>query len=310
VEFLLASPRFLKSFFYQTMIKRGVSKTLDKPVELLIELTNACNLACVMCPNAQMKRGRGVMSMDLYRNIIDQAADLNIQNVKLAGMGEPLLDRQIADKIAYAKKKNICVKMFTNGMLLDRQRSERLIEAGVDEILISIDGATPAVQEAIRKGSSFSRLQTNLRGLNELRQELKASGKKVPGVVINVTYQKANKGERKQIKRNWGRLVDNIRLFPIHNWEVEVNVPKRVSQPCHLLFYQMAICWDGRVALCCIDYECRHPLGDITKEPIHVIWRGSAAMELRKRHLECKPEIITLCRSCSMLPNWLFSAGL
>jgi MoaA/NifB/PqqE/SkfB family radical SAM enzyme len=310
VEFLLTSPRFLNSYFYQRMIKRGVENTRDKPAELLIEPTNACNLACVMCPHDQMQRGLGVMSMDLFRSIIDQAADLHIRNVKLAGMGEPLLDRRLAEKIAYAKKKDICVKMFTNGMLLDRQRSEQLIEAGVDEIFVSIDGATPSMQETIRKGSSFTKLQTNLRQFNELRRELKTSGKKVPAVNINVTYQQANKQERKQIRKNWGGLVDKIRLFPLHNWEVEAGVPTRASQPCHLLFYQMAICWDGRVALCCIDYECRHQLGDLAREPISAIWQGPAAVEFRKHHLECNPEAVPLCRSCSMLPNWFFSAGL
>lgn len=310
VEWLLTSPLFLKNPFYQLAIKRGIRQTRNSPVELLIELTNACNLACVMCPHAQMKRGRGVMSRELFRKIIDEASDLDIRSIKLAGLGEPLLDRDIAEKIAYAKMKNLCVKMFTNGMLLDQQRSQQLIQAGVDEIFISIDGGTPLVQETIRKGSSFSQLQANLGYLNDLRREMKASGKRVPEVIINVTYQEANKNERRLIRNNWGDLVDNIRLFPIHNWEVAMNVPKRASQPCHLPFFQMAVCWDGRIALCCIDYECQHQLGDVTKESIASIWRGTTAMEFRKLHLDCKPETIDLCRSCSMLPNWFFSAGL
>jgi len=309
-EWLLASPFFLKSPFYQFIIRKGASRTLNKPGELLVELTNSCNLACLMCPHSKMKRSRGVMSQELFRKIIDQAEDLNIRSIKLAGLGEPLLDKDIADKIAYAKKKNLSVKMFTNGMLLNRQRAQQLVGSGVDEIFISIDGGSQAVQERLRKGSNFSQIRDNLSNLKRVRQETKAAGKKIPVVVITVTYQEANKKERKLIKETWGNLVDRIRLFPIHNWNVDVKAPQRPSQPCHLPFFQMAICWDGRVALCCIDYECNHQMGDVTKGSISSIWQGDALMGVRKSHLACNSESIALCRACSMLPNWFFSAGL
>jgi MoaA/NifB/PqqE/SkfB family radical SAM enzyme len=309
-EWLLVSPFFLKNPFYQMMIKKGVRQTRSRPVELMIELTNACNLACLMCPQSKMKRGRGVMSPELFRKIIDEASDLNILSIKLAGLGEPLLDKDIADKIAYAKQKKLSVKMFTNGMLLNRQKAQQLVESGVDEIFISIDGGSQAVQERLRKGSNFSQIQDNLSNFKRVRQEMKAAGKKIPEVVITVTYQEANKSERRLIKEKWGGLVDRIRLFPIHNWNVDVKVPPRASQPCHLPFSQMAICWDGRVALCCIDYECHRQMGDVTKECISSIWQGDASREVRKSHLACHPETIDLCSSCSMLPNWFFSAGL
>lgn len=309
-EWFLASPFFVKNPFYQMMIKRGARRTRNRPVELLVELTNSCNLACLTCPQSKMKRGRGVMSLDLFRKIIDQAAALHIHSIKLAGLGEPLIDKGIAEKIAYAKKKKLIVKMFTNGMLLNRQKAKQLVESGVDEVFISIDGGSQAVQERLRKGSNFTQIQDNLINFNRLRQEMKTEGEKIPEVVATVTYQDANKSERKLIKESWGNLVDRIRLFPVHNWNVDVNVPRRASEPCHLPFFQMAICWDGRVALCCIDYECHHELGNITRESISSIWQGAASKEVRKAHLERSPESIALCGSCSMLPNWFFSAGL
>ncbi len=310
VEWLLKSPFFLKSPLYQYIIRKGVRRTQSKPAELLIEPTNHCNLACLTCPHSRMKRSRGVMSLGLFKRLADQADELDIRNIKLAGLGEPLLDRDIAEKIAYAKKKNICVKMYTNGMLLTEEKARQLVEAGIDEMLVSIDGGTPAVQERIRKGSSFSRIQENLGHMARIRQQKKAAGERVPGVVINVTYQEDNREERMVITKNWGHLADNIRLFPVHNWEVAVKVPRRPSQPCHLPFFQMAICWDGRVALCCIDYECRRQLGDAAAESLSSIWQGAAFAEVRGLHLGCTPDAIDLCRSCSMLPNWFFSAGL
>jgi MoaA/NifB/PqqE/SkfB family radical SAM enzyme len=309
-EWLLGSRYFLKNPFYRLIVNKGVGMTRYKPVELMIEVTNLCNLACMMCPHSKMKRGRGVMSQELFRKIADQAADLKISNIKIAGLGEPLLDEGIVDKVAYAKIKNFHVKMFTNGMMLTPSKSLQLIESGIDEILISIDGGTRSVQEMIRKGSDFSRIQNNIEQFKRIRQEKKAAGGKVPEAVINVTYQEANRNERKSIHETWGPLVDKIRLFPIHNWEMDIELPRRASYPCHLPFFQMAICWDGRVPLCCIDYECQHQLGDVSKEGIASIWQGAAAAEFRKVHLGCRSETIVTCRTCSMLPNWFFPLGL
>ena len=309
-QWLLRNPLFLSSPFHKMVVRKGVKLTRLKPVELMIELTNACNLACAMCPHPIMRRGRGVMTYELFREIIDQAAELKIRDIKIAGLGESLLDKDIANKITYAKKKMLRVKMFTNGMLLGRDRSLQLIESGVDEIFVSIDGGTQLVQERIRKGSSFSMIRDNLGDLQCILREKKKAGKKVPKVIVNVTYQEANKDERQLIMGNWGGLVDRVRFFPLHNWEVGEKAPQRASHPCHLPFFQMAICWDGRVALCCIDYECRHQLGDLTEGSISSIWQGKAAMEVRNFHLEYKSDRIALCRSCSLIPNWFFSGGL
>ena len=308
-EKLLASKFFLNCPFNKMMIRRGVSQMRTGPVELMIELTNACNLACLMCPNHSMKRARGVMSLELFSNIIDQAVESGIYEVKIAGMGEPLLDGEVDKKIAYAKKNNRYVKMFTNGMLLNRQKSLQLIESGVDEIFISIDGGSPSVLERIRRGSSYSQLQSNLKEFKTIRQELIATGRKIPEVIINVTYQDDNKNERKSIKTNWADFADKIRFFPVHNWEVDIERPKRAPYPCHLPFFQMSVCWDGRVPLCCIDYECQHQLGDITKERLAAIWQGEKTQKIRELHLQRQPDTIAICSSCSMIPNWFFSYG-
>lgn len=309
-ERLLASRFFLESPVHRRIQGKGVEATRHRPVELMIEPTNRCNLACRMCPHSRMKRDRGVMSLDLFRNIADQAADLKIGNIKFAGMGEPLLDDGIVEKIAYAKKKHLHVKLFTNGMVLTPSKSRQLIEAETDEVLVSIDGGTRSVQERIRKGSDFSRIQDHLGQFRRIRQEKKAAGEKVPRTVIGVTYQEANRAETKAIRKNWGHLADRVRMFPIHNWDVDVELPGRSSYPCHLPFFQMAICWDGRVPLCCIDYECRHPLGDVSKESIASIWQGATAAGYRNLHLACRPEAIVSCSTCSMTPNWFFPLGL
>ena len=304
-EWLLSSPLILKNPFHQTLIKRGVEQTRKAPLELMIEPTNLCNLACLMCPHKIMKRKQGIMSDKLFRKIINQAARLDIKNIKLAGMGEPLFDQNIAKKIAYAQKKNLIVKMFTNGMLLTKKRIQELIGSGLDELIVSIDGGSRKTLELIRRGASFSQLQTNLENFNFLRQQAAKKGKKVPKLLINVTYQEANKKENGLIQKNWGALADRIRYLPIHNWESE-EIVYRPSFSCFMLFSQMVICWDGRIALCCIDYECQYQLGNLNKTNLAKIWQGKKAQKFRQLHLTGQSGTIPICRSCSIKPNWFF----
>ncbi len=305
-EFLISSPLFLKSPLSQKLVKRGLRQTKKAPLELMIEPTNLCNLACLMCPHKTMKREKGIMSNKLFQKIIDQAARLRVKNIKLAGMGEPLLDKDIVKKIAYAKKKNLTVKMFTNAMPLNKKISKQLIESGIDEVIVSIDGGSRKTLERIRKGASFSKLQTNLENFNLERQKALKRSKKIPELIINVTHQKGNKQERKLIQKTWGKFTDKIRFFPIHNWGSQEVTP-RPSFPCHLLFFQMAICWDGRVTLCCIDYECQYPQGNLNNTSLEKIWQSKKVWEIRQLHLRGKSDTIPPCRSCSMQPNWFFT---
>ena len=89
------------------------------PAVVRLETTNACNARCIICPHREMQRPITTMDDGLYARLIDQCAAAGCREVHLHNFGEPLMDKRIEDRIAYAKQKGIRrVKIFCNGSLL------------------------------------------------------------------------------------------------------------------------------------------------------------------------------------------------
>src|SRR5205814_3929156 len=102
--------------------------------EVRYETTDHCNATCIMCPRDLHKDGRehGVMDLELFKKSIDEVVPLGAKRIVLTGFGEPLMDKTLVEKIAYAKSKGLNTYIISNGSLLSRKYSERLIEAGLD----------------------------------------------------------------------------------------------------------------------------------------------------------------------------------
>src|SRR3972149_3969458 len=113
-------------------------------MQLHLETIAICNAACVFCPYPTMKRPRGTMSMDLFRKIIDEAATISrIEEVCLTGLGEPLLDRQVVERLRYVRKKMPLIQttLYTNGSLLSAEKVTALRDAGLGVLYVSLNAA-------------------------------------------------------------------------------------------------------------------------------------------------------------------------
>lgn len=123
-----------------------------RPLACGIYITNRCNLRCQMC-NLWRNPKKKTISFPLYRNIIDDLERLGCYYVSLSG-GEPLLVRDLDQRLFYTKKRIPYVHMVTNGFQIDESRAKKLAKTGIDEISISLDGQEKK-HDAIRgvKGS-------------------------------------------------------------------------------------------------------------------------------------------------------------
>ena len=140
------------------------------PDQVLIEVTNHCNIRCIMCGRTYYPRPRGYMSFDLYRELIDQLrVPLDINHF---GLGEPLLHKHIVDMIRYSSEHGMRTQLVTNGTLLTPDISRELIRAGLSCLWVSIDGATDKTYEKIRPGAKFKTVVGNIESFNRLRNEL------------------------------------------------------------------------------------------------------------------------------------------
>lgn len=138
------------------------------PYIIDIEPNSRCNFRCIMCQVSDWDKGQRArdMTFEEYQDLIDSNPQL--LEIKLQGMGEPLLHKDFIKMIEYASAKNMWVRTVINGSLLHiRQHIERLIDSGVGEIQTSFDGANKEIFESIRRKSNFEKVVDNFTNLNK-----------------------------------------------------------------------------------------------------------------------------------------------
>src|SRR5512138_1190406 len=148
------------------------------PDALQLEVTSACNLRCAMCLvryRPPVNKITGAMPVATFRALVDDLPGL--RQLTLQGLGEPLLAPDLLPMVRYAKERGVRVGFNSNATLLSRRRAEELVDAGLDWLHVSLDGADAATFEAIRDGASFQTVVGNLAGLVEAKQ---ASGGDAP----------------------------------------------------------------------------------------------------------------------------------
>jgi MoaA/NifB/PqqE/SkfB family radical SAM enzyme len=265
------------------------------PEIVQIESTNICNAKCVFCPRDEMARKQGVMDMELFTKVVDECVELGIEHVRMHNYGEPFVDRQLVEKVRYAKQKGVPqVGMISNGSLITETAARGMIDAGLDAINISVDASGKDVFERTRVGLKYDKVIANIERLLALRD---ASGKRRPKLILSFVRQNNDEDEHAFIE-HWRARADKIHITDLHNWAGTLNQKSDVNYPCYRPWLTFTALWDGRVALCCADFDGRTILGDLKTHTIKEIWNSDAYRALRREHLESGGPAI--CQSCDL----------
>lgn len=288
---LLANARPVR----RLMAAAGRDRAIRLPDIVQIESTNLCNAKCVFCPRDEMHRRQGVMSMDLFRKIVDECAELGITHVRVHNYGEPFIDRKLVEKVRYAKQKGIKeIGMISNGSLINADVARGMIEAGLDAINISVDASGREVFESTRIGLKYDKVIGNIERLLKIRAEL---GRRRPKLILSFVRQ-SNSADEQAFIEHWKRIADKIHITDLHNWAGTLNRESDVNFPCYRPWLTFTVLWDGRVSLCCADFDGRTVLGDLKTSTIREIWNAEPYRQARRMHLESGgPDI---CRSCDL----------
>src|ERR1700720_3491590 len=139
------------------------------PVCLYLETTNRCNLLCTTCPRTYEElEPPADMDWELFIGIVDQAPDL--ARAVLHGVGEPMLVANLPKMVRYLKDRGVYVLFNTNGTVLSERNGRALIDAGLDELRVSLDASNRASFKAIRGRDYFGRIIRNVRAFRELQE--------------------------------------------------------------------------------------------------------------------------------------------
>lgn len=271
-------------------------------LEVDIETTTVCNAACVWCPYPKYAGWRAGRFMDvgLFKKIVDELATIpQVRELRLNGLGEPLLDRFLDSRYEYISSKvgRFISTLTTNGVYLIPKRVDSLVTAGVKRFIISLNAATQEQHEATMglKGK-FETVCTNIqhcidRGLDV---EIRA--------VVNDDLFPMSEGA-KLIKR-WGykRYGGHVKLIRELNWAGE-NRTIRTFDPdscCVRAVGNIFIRWDGVVTTCCVDpLGNGYQFGDLRTQTIREVYNSEAYTNFRKQHSLNKAAQFPICRDCT-----------
>jgi len=159
------------------------------PTIMDLEPNSTCNFRCTMCQVSNWENGKRAndMSFEDFKDFID--TNNHFTEIKLHGMGEPLLHKRYFDMVEYLSSQHIWTRTSINGSLLHiKDNYKKLIDAGIGEVQCSFDGATKEVYEGIRRNSKFEQVVKNFTALNKY-----ANTKERPYTRMWALIQKSNR---------------------------------------------------------------------------------------------------------------------
>lgn len=185
----------LKLFNYVNPLRdtlRDLSIFLKKPplTKIYLEPTTHCNLQCRTCMRNSWDEPLGTMDMNVYRKLLGDLKVLKTpESIAFWGIGEPLTHPDIIEMVALAHNAGLKTEMITNGHLLNKDRAKGLIQAGLDMLVVSVDGTSEEKFTDIRQGGNLLRVEENIRALNALKKTLPG---KNPAVGLEFVIMKSN----------------------------------------------------------------------------------------------------------------------
>ncbi|HEU0123296.1 MAG TPA: radical SAM protein [Bryobacteraceae bacterium] len=282
------------------------------PVEYIVETTAKCNLYCPMCPRETHKQPKEDMDDGVFERLVRSAGE-SAEHMMLIGLGEPLLDPKIFERIEFCGQHKVFTLLSTNGTLLDAKATERLLDTDLEHITFSFDGSTRESFEYYRKGAKFERVRDNFIHFAKRKKERNSRLQ----IVVQMVRMERNWDEVEEFSRFWGAIpgVDEVRIkadeTDLMNPDA-AHAPQDWQHPCHYLWRgAMYVKHNGDVYPCCQSYNLGGaPVGNIGKAGMPEIFNSPSMLAMRTAHVEGRAGDIPACAKCrTAIPHPLLVAG-
>jgi MoaA/NifB/PqqE/SkfB family radical SAM enzyme len=285
-----------KQFFNKDLLQKDFISKKIIPLSIDIEVSAMCDLACPFCYRETIVTPDKIIDDKFCYDLIDQASELGVPSIKFNWRGEPLLHPRLHDFIRYSKKKGILDTIInTNATHLTPEVSSKLIEAGLDHIIYSFDGGTKKTYEKMRPGrfeyNKFEDVMKNIKNFDKLKKEMNS---KFPYTKIQMILTNETINEIDEFFNNFLEFVDDVSVIQyterggnmneLNEEELKIYKEKitehnlsdssfyirdlsegiKVSKnrlPCEQPFQRLMITYEGRVAMCCMDWGAIYPVG-------------------------------------------------
>ena len=302
-------------------VSRLIGKPIlwGKPTTLSIEPTTSCNLRCPECPSGlrSFSRPTGMLHEQLFKKTIDQVQG-HLTWLHLYFQGEPFLTPHFLEMVTYADSKGIFTSTSTNAHYLQGKKVEEVLQSGLKQLIVSVDGTTQDIYEKYRVGG---KLETVQEGIKLLLSEREKSGQAFPRVVLQFLVTGQNEHQLAELKK-WAEdmQVDELQLKTTQIYDFESGselipselgysryVPigngkwgmkKRLENKCWRMWQGAVSTWDGKIVPCCFDKDAEFVMGELKSQSLASIWSSLPYQNFRKQLLSDRTQI-EICRNCT-----------
>lgn len=290
---------------------------LKMPFTLFLSVSTACNFTCKYCvhslPKATLTKKNFIpqnMSWDTFLKAAHQTKDFpeRLKALFLYGVGEPLCNKLLPDMIRYAKKIEAAdqVAFITNGALLNKDISNKIIDSGIDTIRISLQGlSSEKYRDVCGTDVDVDHLIENIEYLYSIKNECE--------IYVKIADIALDHGDEEKFYGLFKNISDRMyveKIVPVFH---EIDYDKMLHGPidtdlwgnthdsrivCPICFYTLNVLPNGVVYPCCME-EDPAGLGDIHHETLAEIWNGKAHRKFLTMQLEKKRMQNPVCKNCS-----------
>lgn len=299
---------------YRLKYRFGKNLFLTKPVDVSLELSSQCNMACNYCYHSDQKNlpfKKGVMSKDIAFKIVKEAAELGVHSLKFNWKGESTLNPHFGEVTGYAKSLaggSTFIDRLTNSNFKFPTSREDIFEGLCNQtkVKVSFDSFIDSVFETQRAQGNHA---LTLRNINKfynypLRRDTK--------LVIQAVRTKLNKDEdlAHEIKKRWSDAGFSIRDMVAGRVEKDVSQYEDKSrdttkrQSCVQAHVRIIFNHEGKAFPCCPDIKEQLKIGDIRYATMKEIFNSYEALMLRRGLKSKQAFLLDPCKSCSSFETY------
>jgi MoaA/NifB/PqqE/SkfB family radical SAM enzyme len=290
---------------------------VKKITTIVIEPASKCNLRCTFCDAhsgraEEFRKHAGLMSMEIFNLIVDKIEEYvkefgqKVDMIQFHGNGEPLLHKNLAEMVSIIKKREITnsVRIISNGVLLKKNKIKDLVDAGIDEIHVSLDTIDKESYIRTKKRDQIDLVLKNVDDAIEIFENIKK-----PQFYIKYFRPMDHKDymiksdDAYEVIKKYRKNAENSKyVFLKEQILVDTGLGmlkgNKIEKPCEIPFFLIYILHTGKISACCSDVFNQLTIGEIKEQSLKEIMTGKVLRDIRLSHLDLNFEKFKLCHGC------------